>query len=70
MSDEEMKMHFDIFLIENGAYEAFYRNRRRALDLHYTEFILGAFTWMGKPEGHEYWEKLHYKWEETYGKLL
>lgn len=72
MSDEEVKMHFDIFLIENGAYEAFYRNRggRPVTAAYKSDIIIFAFGWGDTPEGNIYWSKLNQKWEKTYAKLL
>lgn len=71
MSNEEIKMHFDIFLIENGAYEAFYRNRGgRPLTMIGCSFITFAFGWEASPEGGRYWSQLSQKWWKTYAKLL
>ena len=74
MKVEELKMHFEMFLIEHDAYTQFYDNVEEGELEKYLEhfplsLISGMFTWDETPEGYVYWRKLSDAWRGLWGKL-
>lgn len=44
-------------------------NIRAVQERHDEHSIDGAFTWSGTPQGHGFWEELHYDFIELFGKV-
>lgn len=72
------RLFFD-FLRKHNALEAYKRNfreyrKRVSFDQvfpknHlYGDYIIGAFSWMGTPEGHWYWRVLQDEWYSIFNK--
>lgn len=74
MTFEEVRMHFDILLIEHDAYEAFYKNVDEDWEdcvstWGFSFMLMQAFEWTESPEGSDYWRKLSELWESVWEKL-
>ena len=70
MTTEEKVMMFDLFLVEQGVYDEFYKQYE--LD-KFTKIDGGpdsvnTFDWFHSPKGPEYWSSLHQKWKGCYYK--
>lgn len=72
MTDYEIEEQFILFLEENNCKDKYFKNNKSnfAFDKYeillkrsYDNLIVDSFSWISSPEGHEYWEKLHYKWD-------
>lgn len=72
------RLFFD-FLRKKDALEAYKRNFKKyregtsfndvfSRNRLYSDYIIGAFSWIHTPEGHWYWRALHDEWYEIYHK--
>lgn len=75
MTPEEFKMHFELFLMDHGAYEEFmeccnkvdYEYHLKKLSVRVLDMSL---YWFDTPSGHAYWSDLHVKFKRIATKLL
>ena len=61
--------HFllNYFLKENKCYDKFYfelKRQGKEKNIEVKPSIIGAFTWSGSDQGHEFWYELSEKWNK------
>lgn len=79
MKKQKAKRIFFNWLKKQGIYEQYKYNRHEANstpDSYYfrtplrpSSYLINAFSWEITPQGYDFWQAVHIKWERYYEKL-